>query len=362
MGGNRLSKQEKGTLAQINNFFILEYVKRKMFLDENQRGILCAWRNILSKIIGILRSGTYFDDADVHTYTHLINFFKNKQPITEEEYYAWCMPFEAISSDERNLLREKLNDELNNFNPPEINQIEGLKYYDLYYLIRDIDIADRIKRWDRSLLVKNSTSIQDEKGNELKLDRNTYGNKCGLHLVDGDGSDGKITIFFNFDPVLHESPIPNDPRINFINSSDHEIKIDGKILKNKSVLVLNSDYIYGEKGALLEILNQSNVERLYIKRFDSVLTRLLALYIWDKVNFTKTSLETAVKNVTIDDELKISVSGTRSEELLKTEYQVTRKNIENIFKDLPKAFPQPLTFGSLRRLQKKKQRGRETEI
>ena len=292
-GGPPLTKAEKERLRRINNFFILEYLKRNVLLDENQCEILITWKKLLNKIISILKRVSLFNKVDEKAHSRIIDFFINKQPFTESAF-SDCIILHPKCGNSYSVKKElividELNNEFKNFEFPEINHIEAIKYYDLYYLIQDADIPLRIKRWDEfNMIMDNTTTRCDKHGNELisiydkndnmlKLEGKTYGNKSGFYQLDW-GDNGSVENFLiYYDPELLDVPPPKDPRLNIFNSSEHEIKIDGEIMKNKSVLVFNSDNILDEKSSLFEMLDRSDVEELYIDRLTSKTVNKLIL-------------------------------------------------------------------------------------
>ena len=355
MGGDQLLYLEKRRLADINNFFILEYVKRNMSLDKNQRIILNVWKNLLNKFDKILKDGSYLDSSDDNTYCKLLDFSINKQKITELSFPD-CFLMPTCNFLNGNMLDtiDKLNNEIINFDSPCIDKIEALKYYNLYYILRDIDLPKMIRLCDEfNLIIENYSRCHDQSDNKINLTIDyEYGKKSGL-WKGGFNEKGK-EIFYIKNCSELTAPPPNDPRIHIVKSSEHEIKIDGNILENKSIFVLNSDVISGEIDSLRDVLNQSDFENLYITHFNSVIGGLLGLYIWDKIYINKNYKQLGIKKIYNDEIIgnvgpgnELKISKTYSTDHLENEYKTTRKNIKNVFEELSNVFQEPLTFSSI---------------
>ena len=345
MGGEILNDFEKCKLSEVDNFFILEYVKRKLLFDKKHQDTIEIWKIALSKIAEILTPGGYvYSTSDPILYV-IINHFKNKQPITEEEFFNLFghLPEQYLTKKRIQLTVEKMNEAIVNFEVHENNTTEGEKYYNLIILTQHTDIVDRILAHLDSLKFMKEPIIRDINKNKIRLDGKLDGKLRGkflyanLPIYEVEFTD-HVSIYNAEDSEL-TAPAPlnvknnsHTSKLQIFNSYGNEIKINGEILKKKIVYVMDDDYVYLPKGIPLKEITNFYPKNIYIKRFDSILKELLGLYLWDKIQIDKKSIKEArdcfYKEEGFEDLWNKTIRH------LNDIYYTTGKNITNVFSTL----------------------------
>ena len=339
MGGGLLNSFEKQKLSEIDNFFILEYVKRKLLLDEKQREAITTWREIFKIITEILTHDSFIYHANDDILCCIIDHFKNNQLITESSFIKLFgdLPQNYLKTEITSKAISKLNNSINNFILPKIGIHEAEEYYDILTLIHDNDIGSIIINWDAFLIFKDDPIINDYDGKKIRIGGASIGEYTGVYILNA-GKKHKIDRIICVDCPELTAPNPRNIKINpeskqvlFFNSYNNKIEKEDKLLKNKTIFVINSGCMYESIGILQKNINKLYPKNIYIHRYKYIFSRLIGLYIWDKVNIEGLSVKNSVSNINDNDELSLSKKYSTYSNHLPATYYKTKKCIENVF-------------------------------
>jgi hypothetical protein len=343
MGGERLNEFEKLNMSGIDNFFILEYVKRKLLVDEKQRKTIFCWKETYKKVTEILSQEFFIDSLNDYTFHCIVEHFKVKQDISEAVFVDMFnhLPQSYLNNETIQSTIRKLNDAIDKvvISDNDINEAE--KYYNLLLLIRDNDIASRIEAWDHFLSFQKKPIITDENGKKVYMAGASVGKNVGLYKFEA-GKKNEFEQYISIDDHYLSAPNPKNlklinttSKVNIYDSNQNNIVIDGCSLGSSTIFVVDSRCVMDAIDILKKEINGLRTNNIYIKRFDAVLPRLLGLYIWDKVKISGSTIAKAVDDVHNKKELKIS--NQYSTDQLNSIYRQAAKNIDNVFGELTKS-------------------------